>query len=51
MSHRNPTPRGSCPRCQAAIHTGDALITYETDDGDAAAWAECPDCGAIVHPQ
>lgn len=40
---------GSCPVCGSPIPTRRVLIEYETAAG-AAAFAECPDCGSVVHP-
>lgn len=42
---------GTCPRCDRPIHERDRLITYETDDGWPATYAECTDCEDVVHPR
>lgn len=41
---------GSCPHCQTAIPRRAVLIEYETTTGSTA-FAECPDCEEIVHPE
>jgi len=41
---------GDCPDCTATIPRGALLISYERD-GWPAMYAECPDCGRVVHPQ
>lgn len=43
------TTLGTCPDCGAAIPRHRLLIEYETSDGPAR-FAECPDCGGVVHP-
>lgn len=40
---------GTCPRCETPIPESRLLIEYESTDGTAA-YAECPDCEAVVHP-
>lgn len=40
---------GTCPVCGAGVARTDVLIEYETD-GRPAAYAECPDCRAVVDP-
>lgn len=46
----NERTAGSCPACGARIPEAGVLIEYETNDGPAA-FAECPDCLDVVHPQ
>jgi len=41
---------GPCPHCDHDIRESWVLIGYETTDGEAGAWAECPSCEAIVDP-
>jgi len=41
---------GSCPHCAHDIRESWVLIGYETTDGEAGVWAECPSCEAIVDP-
>ena len=40
---------GCCPECEEPIPARRLLIEYETDEGPDA-FAECPDCGDVVHP-
>jgi hypothetical protein len=40
---------GCCPECQATLATADVLISYERA-GQSEVWADCPECGAVVHP-
>lgn len=49
MSERVPV-LGDCPDCETTITRGGLLVTYERD-GWPAVYAECPDCGNVVHPQ
>ena len=42
---------GYCPDCEARIPRGGLLVKYETADGWPRMFAECPDCGEVVHPQ
>jgi uncharacterized C2H2 Zn-finger protein len=42
---------GRCPDCGASIPNRRLLIEYETEDGDASAYAECPDCDEVVTPE
>jgi len=44
------TVLGQCPHCESQLHRGDVLIQYETSHGETAYWADCPNCGQIVHP-
>lgn len=46
----DPNVLGHCPRCQTTIKEEWTLITYERRDGRAA-YAECPECGDVVHPE
>jgi endogenous inhibitor of DNA gyrase (YacG/DUF329 family) len=48
METTTPTV-GNCPVCEAGVTRTDVLIEYETDSGPAA-YAECPDCRAVVDP-
>lgn len=41
---------GECPDCGSTIPTTGLLIEYDTADGGAAMYAECPACRAVVHP-
>lgn len=47
---RNATVLGQCPTCDAAIPRGQLLLEYETDRGWPEMFAECQDCGDVVHP-
>lgn len=40
---------GTCPECGADISNYRVLIEYETDDGQDM-FAECGECGEVVHP-
>ncbi|WP_436908982.1 DUF7837 family putative zinc-binding protein [Halosimplex marinum] len=42
--------RGTCPHCSVALHAVTILVEYETDTGTRY-YAECPDCGTVVHPE
>ncbi|WP_232702099.1 phage terminase large subunit family protein [Halobacterium wangiae] len=44
------TVLGDCPHCATTIPKGALLVSYERD-GWPAMYAECPDCGDVVHPQ
>lgn len=48
---RTPPTLGHCPDCTAEIASYDVLIEYETEDGQPAIWAECPECREVVHPE
>lgn len=50
MSTAHSREAGTCPVCGSPIPTTRVLIEYETADG-ATAYAECPDCGTVVHPE
>lgn len=41
---------GDCPHCRTEIREIHLLIEYETGDGSDA-FAECPDCAEVVHPE
>jgi DNA-directed RNA polymerase subunit RPC12/RpoP len=41
---------GRCTECDERIPAGWLLISYETASGTDR-YAECPDCGQIVHPR
>lgn len=41
---------GECPDCGSTIPASGLLIEYDTADGGAAMYAECPACRAVVHP-
>jgi predicted RNA-binding Zn-ribbon protein involved in translation (DUF1610 family) len=43
------TTLGDCPACDAVIPRVALLISYERD-GWPAMFAECPECGEVVHP-
>lgn len=45
-----PHSPGDCPHCEARIPRGAVLIEYETVEGPTRMFAECPDCGEVVHP-
>jgi len=49
MTEPNPM-LGTCPQCGSEVCEGSVMIEYETKDGDAGVWAECPDCAMIVDP-
>jgi len=42
---------GQCPNCGTEIPTHSVLIEYESEDGQPALWAECPECREVVHPE
>lgn len=42
-------PVGSCPECGADIPDHRVIIEYETEDGSDM-FAECAECGEVVHP-
>jgi len=44
-----PSERGRCPACGAEIRRVHLLIEYETASGRDA-FAECPACSTVVHP-
>jgi len=49
-AHLNtPSGLGRCPACGAEIRRVHLLIEYETTGGTDA-FAECPACSAVVHP-
>lgn len=50
-SHDDSPTLGLCPDCGTEIATYNVLIEYETDDGQPALWAECPECREVVHPE
>lgn len=41
---------GDCPHCRTRLGEAHLLIEYETGDGPDA-FAECPDCAEVVHPE
>ena len=41
---------GDCPYCRTELRSAHLLIEYETRDGPDA-FAECPDCDEVVHPE
>lgn len=41
---------GGCPQCGHDIREAWVMIEYETTEGDAGAWAKCPNCETIVDP-
>ena len=41
---------GVCPYCGSELREVHLLIEYETGDGPDA-FAECPDCAEVVHPE
>lgn len=45
------TTLGTCPVCNVQIPSSQLLIRYETSEGWPAMYAECPDCGDVVHPE
>jgi endogenous inhibitor of DNA gyrase (YacG/DUF329 family) len=49
MSDPN-TAVGECPQCGREIPRAYLLIEYETEDGEAGVWAECPECADVVDP-
>lgn len=49
--HRSQDVLGTCPDCGREITGFDVLIEYETSDGRARSWAECPGCASVVHPE
>lgn len=49
MVAQNPSV-GTCPECGAEIPNFRVLIEFETSDGQDM-FAECGDCGEVVHPQ
>lgn len=49
MSDPN-TVVGECPQCGREISRAYLLIEYETEDGEAGVWAECPECAEVVDP-
>lgn len=46
----SPTAAGTCPQCGERVPSNCLLIEYETDGGQAA-FAECPTCNDVVHPE
>lgn len=48
---RRATTLGRCPLCETVIPSANKLIEYETSDGWTKMFAECPDCGDVVHPR
>ena len=42
---------GVCPECGAAIHKGQILIEYTTEEGDTECFADCYSCEAVVRPE
>jgi len=51
MSRHAPTPPGLCPRCAAHVAPVHTLIEYEGADGTPRAFAECPNCAAVIRPR
>lgn len=45
------TSLGQCPECAGRIPARSRLIRYESASGWPMQFAECPDCGAVVHPR
>ncbi len=41
---------GLCPECEEQIVRGNVLIEYEAD-GEAAVFAECGACHAVISPK
>ncbi|WP_456071265.1 DUF7837 family putative zinc-binding protein [Halosimplex aquaticum] len=41
---------GRCRECGTALFDVHVLVEYKTDDGTKC-FAECPDCGTVVHPE
>ena len=41
---------GTCPVCGNSLASWTVLIEYERAGGERARYAECPDCGDVVHP-
>lgn len=46
-----PQRLGVCPECDGEIPGWKLLIRYEREAGWPAMWAECPECGEVVHPE
>ncbi|SNR74561.1 hypothetical protein SAMN06266787_1199 [Halorubrum ezzemoulense] len=46
----NNSVLGSCPQCGHEISEVWVMIEYETTEGEAGVWAECPNCETIVDP-
>jgi hypothetical protein len=42
---------GRCPNCGAEIPQSYVLIEYETNAGEKACFAECPECLEVVAPE
>lgn len=51
METHHASQVGTCPHCDTDIRTAHILIEYETSDGQAAVWAECPACQDVVDPR
>jgi predicted RNA-binding Zn-ribbon protein involved in translation (DUF1610 family) len=41
---------GRCSNCDREIRPGQLLVAYERSNGELAMFAECPECGDVVHP-
>ncbi|MDS0295766.1 hypothetical protein [Halogeometricum luteum] len=40
---------GVCPNCRASLSASNAVVRFESEDGDLTL-VECPACGAVVDP-
>ena len=45
----NRATTGDCPRCLTPVPESRILIEYEVD-GSQTAYAECPECEAVIAP-
>lgn len=50
MAEHNAT-LGDCPNCGVELPSAYLLIEYETEAGDTAIYAECPECDDVVAPE
>lgn len=46
----SPSVAGTCPQCGEAVPSHRLLIEYETANGRSA-FAECPTCEDVIHPE
>lgn len=51
MPTHNSPALGACPECAAAIAPACVLIEYERGTGEVTAFAECPGCREVIHPE
>lgn len=49
-SNANRNQFGLCPNCGSQIRPAQVIIEYETDTATRA-YADCPGCREIVHPE